>query len=208
MEGKAENNIKIGAGTSVRSVINYCLILLKKDFKDLHLTAMGGAIGSLILVAENVKILHPGLHQIYRISTINSQVIDNAGNVIQQKLFPKFEVTLTLNTPFEQTEGYQAPLSNEEREKLLAQLNATNDRQTERRDNTRGRGEFRGNRRGRGSPRGRGAPRGNTRGRGAPRGRGSRGNIRGRGAPRGNLRGRGFPGGRGFPRGRGAPREY
>ncbi len=200
MEGeKPENNIKIGVGTRVRSVINYCGILLEKGLKDLNLTAMGGAIGSLILICENVKILHPGLHQSYKISTINSQTMDNNGQLVQQKLFPKFEVTLSFNEPSEKNEGYQAPLKNEEREKLLKQLNAQNPQQ----------GEYRGRGRGRGGrdfwahghefeesqTRGNDGIRG-FRGRFAPRGRGIRGfPPRGRGFERGNRGVRRFRGG-------------
>lgn len=216
---KPENLIRIGAATRVRSVINYCLVLLKKDVKDLHLNAMGGAIGSLIIIAENVKLLHPGLFQVNTISTVNSQTVDGNGSVLQQKLFPKLEITLTTVQPDASNVGYQAALTEENRENMLKVLNELNSRKRTRntrrapRGGQRGsRGAPRGQRGGRGAPRGgpRGAPRG---GRGAPRGqRGGRGAPRGgprggRGAPRGGPRGgRGAP--RGGPRGgqRGAPR--
>merc|ERR1712222_184734 len=184
---KPENLIRIGANTRVRSVINYCLVLLKKDVKELNLNAMGGAIGSLIVIAENVKLLHPGLFQTNTISTINSQTVDGTGNVLQQKLFPKLEVVLTTVQPDAKNIGYQAALSDEEREKMLKVLNEVNSN----RRNRRQRGGQRGSRGQRGGPRG--GQRGNMRGgRGAPRGRGNRGAPRGRGgnrgAPRGNVR--------------------
>merc|ERR1712222_219885 len=198
---KPENLIRIGANTRVRSVINYCLVLLKKDVKELNLNAMGGAIGSLIVIAENVKLLHPGLFQTNTISTINSQTVDGTGNVLQQKLFPKLEVVLTTVQPDAKNIGYQAALSEEEREKMLKVLNEVNSN----RRNRRQRGGQRGSRGQRGGPRGgqrgnRGGPRGGQRGqRGGPRG-GQRGNMRGgRGAPRGR-------GNRGAPRGRGGNR--
>lgn len=210
--GKPENHIKIGVGTRVRSVINYCEILLEKGVKDLNLTAMGGAIGSLILVCENVKILHPGLHQSFKISTINSQTMDNDGQLVQQKLFPKFEVTLSLDEPSEKNEGYQPPLKNEEREKLLKQLNAQNPQQGE----NRGRGRsFGGAPRGRGRGRGRGGKDFGYEGEEEEefggnrfRGRGGNRGFRGSFAPRGRGMGGFVPRGRGFvPRGRGfAPR--
>merc|ERR1712032_1432518 len=188
---KPENLIRIGANTRVRSVINYCLVLLKKDVKELNLNAMGGAIGSLIVIAENVKLLHPGLFQTNTISTINSQTVDGTGNVLQQKLFPKLEVVLTTVQPDAKNIGYQAALSEEEREKMLKVLNEVNSNRRNRRQRGQ-RGGPRGGQRGqRGGPRG--GQRGNMRGgRGAPRGRGNRGAPRGRGgnrgAPRGNVR--------------------
>merc|ERR1712004_473289 len=154
----------------------------------------GGAIGSLIVIAENVKLLHPGLFQTNTISTINSQTVDGTGNVLQQKLFPKLEVVLTTVQPDAKNIGYQAALSEEEREKMLKVLNEVNSN----RRNRRQRGGQRGSRGQRGGPRGgqrgnRGGPRGGQRGqRGGPRGRGNRGAPRGRGgnrgAPRGNVR--------------------
>jgi len=200
--GKPENQIKIGVGTRVRSVINYCEVLLEKGIKDLNLTAMGGAIGSLILVCENVKILHPGLHQSYKISTINSQTVDNDGSLVQQKLFPKFEVKLSLNEPSEKDEGYQPPLKNEEREKLLKQLNDQNPPQGE----NRGRGRRFGGERGlRGRDRGYG-------GEGRGGGYGREGSFRGRGhgyGGEGSFRGRGRGyGGEGSFRGRGRGRGF
>ncbi len=126
---KPENHIKIGIGTRVRSVINYCEILLKeKHLKEINLNAIGGAIESLIIVIENLKILHPGLHQNYLISTINSQTVDKLGKIVQQKLFPKMQVALSFNEPLEKNEGYQPPLSNQEREILFRKLNSKNQR--------------------------------------------------------------------------------
>ena len=203
---KPENFIRVGAATRVRSVINYCLVLLKKDVKELNLNAMGGAIGSLIVIAENVKLLHPGLFQTNTISTVNSQTVDGNGQVIQQKLFPKLEVTLTTVQPDSNNVGYQAALSEQDRENMLKVLNEINSKTRTRRG---GRGQ--GQRGSRGRQRGtRATPRGN-RGRDAPRGnrgeqnRGNRGGQnRGRGAPRGNRGGQ--RGSRGGQRGRGAPR--
>jgi len=53
---KEENHIKIGAQTRVRNVITYALTLFKeKNFKDVTLSAIGGAIGSLVNVVEVIK---------------------------------------------------------------------------------------------------------------------------------------------------------
>merc|ERR1712032_251393 len=189
---KPENLIRIGANTRVRSVINYCLVLLKKDVKELNLNAMGGAIGSLIVIAENVKLLHPGLFQTSTISTLNSQTVTGTGDVLEQKLFPKLEIVLTTVQPDAKNIGYQAAHSEEDRERMLKVLNEANSKKRTRRPQTQ-----RGGRGQRGAPRGRGQRGGQ---RGAPRGQ--RGGQRGRGqrgAPRGAPRGRG--GQRGAPRG-------
>merc|ERR1712032_1711510 len=178
---KPENLIRIGANTRVRSVINYCLVLLKKDVKELNLNAMGGAIGSLIVIAENVKLLHPGLFQTSTISTLNSQTVTGTGDVLEQKLFPKLEIVLTTVQPDAKNIGYQAAHSEEDRERMLKVLNEANSKKRSRPQRG-GRGQRGGASRGQRGGRGqRGAQRGAPRG--APRGRGQRG------APRGGQRG-------------------
>ncbi len=199
MEGRKENNkplneIRIGFRSRVRNTVNYANILLKENnFRSLHLSAIGGAIGSLVNAVEVLKINNPGLYQINKIGTVSYQTVDQQGVVQNQRLYPKLEVTLTLDTPKETGEGYQDKLSEEERTNLLALAGERPQRSDDRPQ------------RGRGGPRGRGGFRGAPRGRGfrgGPRGRGFRGGPRGapRGGPRGAPRG-GFRGGpRGGPR--------
>lgn len=209
MEGRKDSNkplneIKIGFRSRVRNIVNYATILLKENnFRSLHLSAIGGAIGSLINAAEVLKITNPGLYQVNKIGTVSYQTVDQQGNVQNQRLYPKLEVTLTLDTPKEKSEGYQEKLSEEERTTLF---NASKERREEpkgERGAPRGRGR-RGNRPGPrggfGGPRGgsRGGPRG---GRGGPRfePRGGRGGFD---APIGGRGGFGGPrGGFGGPRG-------
>jgi hypothetical protein len=217
MEGRKDNNkplneIRIGFRSRVRNIVNYANILLKENnFRSLNLSAIGGAIGSLVNAVEVLKINNPGLYQVNKIGTVSYQTVDQQGQVQNQRLYPKLEVVLSLDAPKETGEGFQDKLSEEERTQLL---NLSKERAPREEGEERprgGRGGFRG---GRGGPRGgfrggrggpRGAPRGGFRGgfrgeRGAPRG-GFRGGFRGeRGAPRGGFRG-GFRGERGAPRG-------
>ena len=182
---KKANDIRVGFNSRISGIVNYCQRLLKENnMRELNFTAVGGSIGTLVTVVEVLKTLQPGFHQVYRLATISYQSVEegNKSEVQNQKLFPKLEVLLTLDKPKQLGEGYQEPLKEEERTKLL-------EIQSKRREGRRGR---------------RGAPR---RGRGGIRGRrpgfrGRRAGFRGRGRGR-PMRGRGRPPMRG--RGRGRP---
>jgi hypothetical protein len=227
MEGNKDTNkplneIRIGFRSRVRNIVNYANILLKENtFRSLNLSAIGGAIGSLVNAVEVLKINNPGLYQVNKIGTVSYQTVDQQGEVQNQRLYPKLEVILSLDVPQEKGEGFQEKLSEEERTSLFNLSKERAPREEIAEGEERPRGGFRGARRGeRGGYRGerggfrggRGAPRGGFRGgRGAPRGgfrggfEGERGGYRGvsRGGPRGGFRG-GFRGERGGPRG--APR--
>jgi len=208
MENKNQtpvNHIKVSFRSSVRSLVNYAEKVLKEhNMRTLQFTAIGGAIGNLVRSVEILKVLHPGLYQNNTLGTVVHQTLENSKSV-SERLYPKFEVEMSLDQPTTTNEGSQGQIT-EELKQQIENFKAT----AKPRENNRRRGAPRGGRGftrgGRGAPRGgRGAPRGgrgfNRGGRGAPRG--------GRGAPRGGPRGgRGFTrGGRGFPRGgRGAPR--
>ena len=211
------NHIKVSFKSSCRSLVNYAEKVLKEhNMRTIQFTAIGGAIGNLVMSVEVLKVLHPGLYQTNTIGTVVHQTLENEKSV-SERLYPKLEVEMSLDAPTKTTEGTQDKIS----EELRKQIEEFKAKPREERPARGGRGAPRG-RGGRGAPRGgRGAPRG---GRGAPRGvaRGGRGAPRGgRGAPRGGRGGysagydapvrggRGAPrGGRGAPRGgpRGAPR--
>ena len=182
---KQANDIRVGFNSRISGIVNYCQRLLKENnMRELNFSAVGGSIGTLVTAVEVLKTLQPGFHQVNRLATISYQSVEEGkkNEVQNQKLYPKLEVKLSLDKPAKTGEGYQEPLKEEERTKLL-------DIQSKRRQ---GRG-----------PR-RGAPR---RGRGGFRGRragfrGRRGGFRGRGRGRPNF-GRGRPPMRG--RGRGRP---
>ena len=201
---KQANDIRVGFNSRISGIVNYCQRLLKENnMRELNFSAVGGSIGTLVTAVEVLKTLQPGFHQVNRLATISYQSVEEGkkNEVQNQKLYPKLEVKLSLDKPAKTGEGYQEPLKEEERTKLL-------DIQSKRRQ---GRGQRRGGFRGRG--------RGGFRGR-RPGFRGRRGGFRGRGRGRPNFgrggrppirgRGRGRPnrgrGGAGRGRGNDAPK--
>ena len=180
---KQANDIRVGFNSRISGIVNYCQRLLKENnMRELNFSAVGGSIGTLVTAVEVLKTLQPGFHQVNRLATISYQSVEEGkkNEVQNQKLYPKLEVKLSLDKPAKTGEGYQEPIKEEERTKLL-------DIQSKRRQ---GRG-----------PR-RGAPRRwrGFRGR-RPGFRGRRGGFRGRGRGRPNF-GRGRPPMRGRVRGR------
>ena len=227
---KEENDVRIGMSSIVGKVIGYCnLLLTEKKFRSIKFTAVGGAIGKLVNVVENLKVFHAGLFQSNFLTTVSYQAVDRTGKVFNERLHPKMEVNLSLDTIATPEQGFvQAVVPEDERKTLQALMDKRREeRQAEgeqapQRGGARGRGQ----RGGRGAPRGRGGFRGGERGgvqRGGFRG-GDRGGFRGgerggvqrggfRGGDRGGFRGGergGFRGGRGAPRGgnRGQSQQY
>ena len=184
---KQANDIRVGFNSRISGIVNYCQRLLKENnIRELNFSAVGGSIGTLVTAVEVLKTLTPGLYQVNRFATISYQSVEEGkkNEVQNQKLFPKLEVKLTLDKPQKAGEGYQEPLTEDERKKLF-------DIQSNRRQARQRRG---GPRRGRGGFRGR-----------RPGFRGRRAGFRGRGRP--PMRGRGRPPmrGRGRPPMRGRP---
>ena len=198
---KAPNDIRIGMNSRVRNVIKYSTSVMdEQKLTELKFSAVGGSIGRLLDIVEILKVLKPGLYQQNRITSVAYQTVDSNNTLLNQRLYPKLEVTLSKDEPKNKSEGYQGQLAEDERQKLQKLINE----RREQREKNRGRGRGRG-RGGRG-PRGRGR-RGGFRGRRGFRGRPRRGDSRPRrgdsrrGAPRGTrARGRGTPRGN---RGRG-----
>ena len=184
---KEANDIRIGQNSRVRNVVRYCNSLLKeKTYKTLHFSAVGGAIGKLVSAVEVLKTVNEGLYQQNKLATVSYQSSDSK-EVQNQKLYPKMEVTLSLEDFKEKTDGYQNKLDETERQKLYKIFNEQPIRR-------RPRGGFRG--------RGRGFRGRNFRGRRGfgfrPRGFRARGR-----AMRGN-RSRGMRGNRGYRGNRGS----
>ena len=184
---KQANDIRVGFNSRISGIINYCQRLLKENnMRELNFSAVGGSIGTLVTAVEILKSLIPGLYQVNRLATISYQSVEEGkkNEVQNQRLYPKLEVKLTLDKPSKSSEGYQEPLKEDERKKIL--------------DIHSNRKQGRGLRRGRGGFRGRSGLRGRRagfRGRGRPNFRRGRPPMRGR--PRGRInRGRG---GRGAP---------
>lgn len=120
---KLDNNFHIGFKTKPSSIVAICQKLFKENtYKDIHLSAVGGSIGNLVTIVEVLKAICPGLYQQNKISTVTYQSVDeNTEKVepINSKLFPKFEVTLSLEKPTEENEGFQDKLTEEERKNIL-----------------------------------------------------------------------------------------
>ena len=199
---KPVNDIRVKFNSRTVGLVNYCERLLKENnIRELNFSAVGGSIGTLVTAVEVLKTLHPGFYQINRFATISYQSVEEGkkSEVQNQRLYPKLEVKLTLDKPAKTGgEGYQEPLDEEERKKLL-------DIQSKRREGRPPRRGFRGRGRGRGRGRFRRGPgfrgrRGGFRG-GRGRGRPMRG---GRGRPPMRGRGRGGRGRATRGRGRGA----
>ena len=196
---KEPNDIRIGMGSRPRNVIKYATSVMdEKKLTELKFSAVGGSIGRLLDIVEVFKVLKPGLYQQNKISSVAYQTVDSNNVLLQQRLFPKLEVTLSKEEPKNKTEGFQGQMDEKKRKEIETIMN----KKKEQREKNRGRGGPRG--RGRGGPRGRGR-RAGFRGRGRGFGRPRRG---GRPAPRGtsNRGGRGAPRGNNTPRGRGQQR--
>ena len=192
---KQANDIRVGFNSRISGIVNYCQRLLKENnMRELNFSAVGGSIGTLVTAVEVLKTLQPGFHQVNRLATISYQSVEEGkkNEVQNQRLYPKLEVKLSLDKPAKLGEGYQEPLKEEERTKLLDIQSKRRQRRGPRRGvPRRGRGGFRGRRPGfrgrRGGFRGRGRGRPNF-GRGRPPMRG-----RGRGRPTRGGRGTGAP---------------
>ena len=202
---KPENDIRISMNSRPRYVIKYALSILKeKNFKELIFSAVGGSIGRLLEIVEVLKVKIPdGVYQQNRITSVAYQTVDSNSTVLNQRLYPKLEVTLSTVELKTKNEGTQEKLDEKQRKEIEKIM----DERKEQREKGRGRGRrggFRGTTRGR-----RGGFRGRRRGfrgrgRGAPR-RGAQRNDRGAvrsGVPR-RGRGRAQRGGPRVNRGRG-----
>ena len=200
------NHIRVSATSQVRNLIRYSNMLLKeRNFREIQFSGLGGAIGKIVSAVEVLRIVNPGLFQVNKIETVTYSTKDNQNNLVNERLYPRMEVILTLDEPKVKGLGYQGKLNEEERVRLFNLLNERRTREpTERGGRGRGfRGGDRGDRGGRGFRGGRGgerSERGGSRGgfRGGERGgsRGGFGGGRGRGGERGGSRG-GFGGERG-----------
>lgn len=61
-ENKSLNDIRLGQNTRVRNVIRYCNSIIKENnFRELHFSAVGGAIGKLVSTVEVLRIVNPGI---------------------------------------------------------------------------------------------------------------------------------------------------
>jgi len=121
---KEPNDIRIGQNSRVRNIVRYCNSLLKeKTYKSLHFSAVGGAIGKLVSAVEVLKTVNEGLYQQNKLATVSYQSTNTKEAQNNQKLYPKMEVTLSLEDFKEKTDGYQNKLDETERQKLYKIFN-------------------------------------------------------------------------------------
>ena len=180
-KGKAPNDIRIGMNSRPRRVIQYATSVMKEqNLRELKFSAVGGSIGKLLDTVEVLKIMTPGFYQQNKITSVAYQTVDSNKTVLNQRLYPKMEITLSLDEFKVKNEGTQDKMDENTRKEIEKKMEARREERQKERES--GRRPFRGGRRG-----GRGFRGG--RGRGFRRGGPFRGN---RGGPR-----RGFRGGRG-----------
>ena len=189
-KAKAANDIRIGMNTRVRNVILYSSSILKeKNLRELKFSAVGGSIGRLLDTVEVLKAIIPGFYQHNKITSVAYQTLDSNNTVLNQRLYPKMEVILSLDEFKTKNEGTQDKLKEEERSKIEKIMNERRQQREKegrgKRGNMRGRRGFRGRRRG---FRGRGF-RGGNRGFRNNRGGNRRGTNRRGGPLRGGMRG-------------------
>ena len=144
-KAKAANDIRIGMNTRVRNVILYSSSILKeKNLRELKFSAVGGSIGRLLDTVEVLKAIIPGFYQQNKITSVAYQTLDSNNTVLNQRLYPKMEVILSLDEFKTKNEGTQDKLKEEERTKIEKILN---ERKQQREGRPRRPG-FRGGRRG------------------------------------------------------------
>jgi DNA-binding protein len=148
VDKQEKNQVKIGFKTRIGNVVKYSISLFKEEnFRTIHFSAIGGAIGSLVNVVEVLKTLHPGLYQVNKISSVSHQTLDSTNKeIIKERLSPKMDTTLTFDKPNQTGEGFQEPYSEEIRTKLADKLNEKRDKPRDDREDRDERRPFRGGR--------------------------------------------------------------
>ena len=113
------NLIRIGTGTRVNGVLRFANVLLKeRNFREIHFRALGASIGKLVSVVELLKLTHPGMYQINTIGTVAFQLKETDEHVMNERLYPKLEIILSLDPPKVKGIGYQDKMNEEERMRL------------------------------------------------------------------------------------------
>ena len=148
---KAPNDIRIGMNSRVRNVIRYSQsIMEEKKLRELKFSAVGGSIGRLLDTVEVLKVLIPNLYQQNKITSVAYQTLDSNNTVLNQRLYPKMEVILSLDEFKTKNEGTQDKLPEEQRKKIEKIMNERREqREKDGRRGYRGRRAFRRGMRGR-----------------------------------------------------------
>jgi hypothetical protein len=121
---KAPNDIRIGMNSRVRNVIRYSQsIMEEKKLRELKFSAVGGSIGRLLDTVEVLKVLIPNLYQQNKITSVAYQTLDSNNTVLNQRLYPKMEVILSLDEFKTKNEGTQDKLPEEQRKQIEKTMN-------------------------------------------------------------------------------------
>ena len=121
---KAPNDIRIGMNSRVRNVIRYSQsIMEEKKLRELKFSAVGGSIGRLLDTVEVLKVLIPNLYQQNKITSVAYQTLDSNNTVLNQRLYPKMEVILSLDEFQTKNEGTQDKLPEEQRKQIEKTMN-------------------------------------------------------------------------------------
>ena len=121
---KAPNDIRIGMNSRVRNVIRYSQSIMKeKNLRELKFSAGGGSIGRLLDTVEVLKVLIPNLYQQNKITSVAYQTLDSNNTVLNQRLYPKMEVILSLDEFQTKNEGTQDKLPEEQRKQIEKTMN-------------------------------------------------------------------------------------
>jgi len=121
---KAPNDIRIGMNSRVRNVIRYSQSIMKeKNLRELKFSAVGGSIGRLLDTVEVLKVLIPNLYQQNKITSVAYQTLDSNNTVLNQRLYPKMEVILSLDEFQTKNEGTQDKLPEEQRKQIEKTMN-------------------------------------------------------------------------------------
>ena len=132
---KPPNDITIGINDKVRNIVLYSKSIMKeKNLRELKFSAVGGPIGRLLEVVEVLKVLIPNLYQQNKITSVTYQPLDSKNTVLNQKIYPKMEVILSLDEFQTKNEGTQDKLP-EEKRKQIEQI--MNERREQRKKNER-----------------------------------------------------------------------
>lgn len=118
---KPTNEIRIAFRSKISLILSQCEKIIKEEnFHDLHLSAVGNSIGSLVVISEILKSIYPDFTQKTTFSLIslsNEKGKDKKPDKEIKKSFPRLEIIITNEKPVEKKDD--APKLTEEERKAL-----------------------------------------------------------------------------------------
>jgi len=117
---QVSNEVRIGYKSKPKEVLSQFEKLLKEDkLKEIHLSAIGTAIGELVVMSEILKSMYPDLFQKNIFSTIAPKVNEKKPEAKVERLFPKLEIIFAVENI---TEKEVKKMSEDERKILIETL--------------------------------------------------------------------------------------